>query len=369
MDDRYFWKKNLITSSTLIFLAIIQLILNIMTRYYWNPVQAKISGMSDFVDAGGDANSFGYLLGFLLLFCPVIVLVFLTRGAGEKKQLRFVLIPTFGVYVVSAIMLVQKLRPFKAILQDPYDALDKFVFIPMFLQAFLMGVYLLCIIIKSDLLLAKIIAVITIVISILYFIADAAYLAYLHMMDTFSGDFGLITAALILACYVLDVATFFLMLSALMSYCAMQREPIIEMRLELKMEKREERLREKQNIEENPEAPDKSKKKRFFLKGKKADDDEVIADEEALEAEVVAEKTPEAKPDTAEKPLDAKAVADATPSKVQPTAKKDDKEAAADAAPTKVQSDDADAEAEDADAPRQGTARRSRRSRINAKKT
>jgi hypothetical protein len=286
MDDRYFYRKNMITTVVMLFLAVIQLIINIGISYYWTPLQGKISGIEGFAEAGSSANVFGYLVVFLLLFFPPAAVALLSREAGEKTQYRFILAIPALTYLISGILLIKQLAPLAHVFEDIYSIVDNFVYVPMLAQLFITFAYLALVVIKPDLFATKVVGIITVFVSIIYFIADAGFFAYLHLMEVLDGEFGLVQFGLFIGAFILDVVTFFLFMSVHMTYCAMQREPLIEERYEKIQEKRAARRASKKAEESEEEYLEDGEDEPFL-----EDDIEVepIEDGDTIKIAVIAE--------------------------------------------------------------------------------
>jgi len=93
---------------------------------------------------------------------------------------------------------------------------------------------------------AKVIGSITMVISICFYVVFGMYVIYLQALSALGGSFGFSHFVLYLVCFALDTTTFFLMLSLIMSFCAMGREELLwakdkERRHRLAARKRKER--------------------------------------------------------------------------------------------------------------------------------
>jgi hypothetical protein len=98
------------------------------------------------------------------------------------------------------------------------------IYIPFIIAYVCLTIYYCFVILQPGSLFTKGMGVFTTVISIGLYVASGVYAAYMHMMDVLDGSFGTWSFILYLVCFALDAATYFLMLSLLMTYSAMCRQ-------------------------------------------------------------------------------------------------------------------------------------------------
>jgi hypothetical protein len=209
----------------------LQLAVNIYINYYWNPLQGLISGSKGFIEIGTKSNPWGYAIVFVLMFIPVMVVAFLSTKPEKNFKIRLLLLIPALTFLISAIIRLQQTMPFSESFKDIYSGFDNVIYIPFSLHLALTAGYLVLAVMMPESIVTKVAAVITIVVSIIFFIGDAGYHVYIYIMDILGGDFGIIRFGILMGAFALNVITYFLMLSIIMNYCAMYREPIIDRRL------------------------------------------------------------------------------------------------------------------------------------------
>ncbi|MDR1953421.1 MAG: hypothetical protein LBQ21_02945 [Clostridiales Family XIII bacterium] len=221
MDERYLYRKNFISAIMMIVLAVIQLVLCSGLGYYWNALQGKLAGIT-MEDSSG--HPLGTLFVFILVFVPLVVFAFYGFLNGEKDWVKVFLGVPCLVYGLSAILEVQKILPIEEKFKDIYVTLDNAIYLPFAVAYVILVVYYFFVLRFPASSVTRGIGIITVVISIGLYAANGVYTAYMQLMDVLDGSFGAMSFLLYLVCFALDTATYFLMLSILMTYCTMRRE-------------------------------------------------------------------------------------------------------------------------------------------------
>jgi hypothetical protein len=227
----YYFKKNLTTGVVLLFFMIILMALGSKMGYYQNSVQANFSGIEDLGSAGESGiNVAKNALINLLIFFPIIIMAL--GGAynprlGKNLFFRLLLLPPMAIYAISVFLDWKQATPFSEKFKDIYSSLDHAIYIPFILCFVIFIIYMASAIIKIDSIVTKVIGSVTMVVSICFYVMFGIYVIYLQALSALGGSFGLKHFILYLVCFALDVTTFFLMLSMLMSFCAMSREELL----------------------------------------------------------------------------------------------------------------------------------------------
>jgi hypothetical protein len=201
--------------------AVIQLVLCSGLGYYWNALQGLLAGIT-VEDSSG--NVLGTAFVFILVFAPLAAFVFFGFLTGEQYWVKFLLVVPGLVYGISAILEIRKVTPFAEKFKDIYASLDNAIYIPFAVTYLILVVYYCLVLFLPEGRVTRVVGIATAVISIGLYAANGIYTAYLQTMDVFSGLFGAASFFLYLVCFALDAATYFLMLSILMTYCTMRRE-------------------------------------------------------------------------------------------------------------------------------------------------
>jgi hypothetical protein len=249
MDDRYYYRKNLITATVMLVFALAQMMIGIGTGYYWNGFQAQLSGIGDIQTMDAASNVWGDILAYILVFTPIATVAYLSSAAGKNSHLRFLLVIPMFVYFISAVLDLKKILPFDESFGNIYAVVDHIIYVPFIVCYLVLSVYYVLVIALPQLLGTRAVGVLAMIIAITFYLLDMLYVIYLHGMGLLNGSFGVSSFILYLVCFALDVATFFLMLSVLMSYCAMQRERLLDI-------KDEQRYAQKQTAKNDEERPD-----------------------------------------------------------------------------------------------------------------
>ncbi|MDR1067935.1 MAG: DUF485 domain-containing protein [Clostridiales Family XIII bacterium] len=245
----YYFRKNLITGAVLFFFVIVLMILGSQLGYYQNAVQAQLSGVQNIQSAGGDLQISKNILANLLVFVPVIVLA--VGGAfnarlGKSRAFRFMLLAPIMIYGASVYLDWKEATPLSEKFENLYSAVDNIIYIPFIICFAVFVIYMIAVIVKPDSMATKVIGSITMVISICFYVIFGVYVIYLQAMSALDGSFGFKHFILYLICFGLDVASFFLMLSLIMSFSAMRREDLLWEREMVRRERIDERRRREQ---------------------------------------------------------------------------------------------------------------------------
>jgi hypothetical protein len=212
MDNKYYFRKNLISTCAMLFFAVIFIILSIRLGYYWNAIADSIPAW------------YGIPLIALALFAPVVSLALLGSMPGRRPWIRALLALPALIYFFSAVVELGKITPFKENLGDFDALLNNIQYLPFIIPLCLFAFYLVFVIAIPGYLVTRIVGVIAMVAIIIGYGLNAVVIVYEQLMAVLGSTFGMGRFILNLGCMGLDIAIFFIMLSIIMSYCALQRE-------------------------------------------------------------------------------------------------------------------------------------------------
>jgi hypothetical protein len=224
---RYYYRKNTITAAFLAALLLVFIVLSVVLGYYWNAVQGLLSGIDSPTHIVERGSIFGNLLIVICVCVPMILLAML--GARYKKisddpVWRLVLFFPFAVYVISLVINIVRVFPLSEAFADVYAVAENAVYIPTILAEIFMAAYLVLVIAQPAGLAARIVAVFAMIFNTIYFIANGVLIVFSQAMSLLGGEFGIQKFGFLLFTFALDIITYFLMMSLLMSFCAMKRE-------------------------------------------------------------------------------------------------------------------------------------------------
>lgn len=210
---------------------IVLMMLGSQLGYYQNSLQAEWSGIGSLQDAGnGNARVLQNVLVNLLMFIPVITMALggaFNEKLGKNPLFRLLLLIPMIIYGCSFYLDFLQATPFSEKFSDMYTALDHIIFIPFLLCFIMLIIYMFCAILRPESMATKAIGTITMIVGICFYVVFGIYVIYLQAMNALGGSFGLSHFILYLVCFALDVTTFFLMLSLIMSFCSMRREELL----------------------------------------------------------------------------------------------------------------------------------------------
>ena len=212
MDNKYYFRKNLISTCVLLFFAVIFIILSIRLGYYWNAIADSIPGW------------YGVPLIAVALFAPVVLLALLGSMPGRRPWMRALLALPALIYFFSAVVELGKITPFKEHLGDFDVLLNNIQYLPFIVPLCLFAFYLVFVIAIPGYLVTRVFGVIAMIAIIIGYGLNAIVIIYEQLMAVLGSTFGMGRFILNLGCMGLDIAIFFIMLSIIMSYCALQRE-------------------------------------------------------------------------------------------------------------------------------------------------
>jgi hypothetical protein len=172
----------------------------------------------------------GTIVVFSLVFVPLTVFAFFGTPGGSGRWARPLLLIPCLVYGISVVLEIQKILPLKEKFRDIYVALDNAIYVPFVIAYTCLTLYYFLVMLFPSRLVAKGVGVLTAVLSIALYVICGVYAAYLQVMSVLGGGFGTWEFLLYIACFALDVATYFLMLSILMTHCAMHRDIFLRRR-------------------------------------------------------------------------------------------------------------------------------------------
>ncbi|MDR0596151.1 MAG: hypothetical protein LBG50_01255 [Clostridiales Family XIII bacterium] len=225
MDDYYCYRKIKNTALVMIALVAVHIALSIPLGYYWNALQAKLAGIE--LGASGVPNAGDVSQGavaYLLVFAACAVLAFITTPYRAGRLRRLTLLPPLAVYLYSAYAEYEKITPIGEKFGDLYESLEYAVFLPYFAVAVFTALYIVFVLVIPAFRLTQAVGWAACIVAILSYFASAMFIAYNHTMSILAGSFGESDFYTYIVVFVLDVATYFLMLSVFMTYCTIKRE-------------------------------------------------------------------------------------------------------------------------------------------------
>jgi hypothetical protein len=224
MDD-YCFRKIKSTALVMIALAAVHISISNPLGYYWNALQANLSGVdltvSGVPEAGDQSQSIGI---YLLMFGTIALLAFVTSPGRTSIWWRLILIAPLSVYVFSAYAEYQKISPVSEKFQDLYESLGYAIFVPYAAIAAITALYIAFVIALPAFRFTQAFGWVTSVVAILSYLVTAVFIVYNHTMTILDGAFGASEFYTYLAAFALDVVSYFFMLSVLMTYCTIKRE-------------------------------------------------------------------------------------------------------------------------------------------------
>jgi hypothetical protein len=255
MDD-YCFRKIKSTALVMIALAALHIAMSRPLGYYWNALQAKLTGV-DLTVTGvpnpGDSSQ-GTII-YVLMFGVIAFLAFVTSPKRTSIWWRLVLIAPLSVYLFSAYAEYDKISPIKEKFNDLYESLEYAIFVPYAAIAAATALYIVLIIVLPAFRVTQAFGWVTSVVAILSYLVTVVFIVYNHAMTILDGGFGEGEFYTYLVAFALDVVSYFFMLSVLMTYCTIKREERWDVLEALAMEaEREEDEAERTAIHE-PAAP------------------------------------------------------------------------------------------------------------------
>jgi hypothetical protein len=203
----------------------VHIALSVPFGYYWNALQAKLSGINLTVQGVPEpGNSSQGVVIYLLLFGAVAALAFLTTPRRTSVWLRLVLIMPLSVYLFSAYVEYGKISPIGEKFKDLYESLEYAIFVPYAAIAGVTAVYMALVIAVPWFRGTQVFGWVTAVMAILSYLASAVFIVYNHTMTILEGAFGTSDFYTYLVVFALDVVSYFFMISVLMTYCTIKRE-------------------------------------------------------------------------------------------------------------------------------------------------
>jgi hypothetical protein len=225
MMDDYGFRKLKSSALVMIALAAVHIAISHPLGYYWNALQAKLSGIeltaSGVPEAGDSALGTGI---YILLFGSVAILAFVTSPYHTHIWRRLILIVPLSVYILSAYVEYEKISPIDEKFKDLYESFEYGIFVPYAAIAVVTAVYLALVITLPSLRVTQGFGWVVSVVAILSYLGSAVFIIYNHTMTILDGKFGESEFYMYLAAFALDVVSFFFMLSVLMTYCMIKRE-------------------------------------------------------------------------------------------------------------------------------------------------
>jgi uncharacterized integral membrane protein len=224
MDD-YCFRKIKSTALVMIALAAVHIAISNPLGYYWNALQAELSGVQltvSGVPAPGDQSQ--SMVIYLLMFGTIALLAFITSPRRTSIWWRLILIAPLSVYLFSAYTEYRKISPISEKFKDLYESLEYAIFVPYAAIAAATALYILFVIVLPAFRITQAMGWAVSVVAILAYLVSAVFIVYNHTMTILDGSFGQSEFYTYLIAFVLDVVSYFFMLSVLMTYCTIKRE-------------------------------------------------------------------------------------------------------------------------------------------------
>jgi hypothetical protein len=225
MDDYYCFRKIKTTALIMIALAAFHIAISRPLGYYWNALQARLSGI-DLTVSGipepGDSSQ-GTII-YVLMFGVVAFLAFVTSPKRTSIWWRLVLVAPLSIYLFSAYSEYDKISPIKEKFQDLYESLEYAIFVPYAAIAAITALYMILIIVLPASRVTQVFGWVASVVAILSYLGSVVFIVYNHTMTILDGGFGESEFYTYLFAFALDVVSYFFMISVLMTYCTIKRE-------------------------------------------------------------------------------------------------------------------------------------------------
>lgn len=225
MDDYYCFRKIKNTALVMIALVAVHIALSLPLDYYWNALQARLSGIEltvSGVSHSGEASQ--GIVVYLMVFGVCAALAFLTSPRGTGLLRRLMLVIPLLVFMYSAYGEYEKITPISEKFKDLYGSLEYAVFIPYLALAVFTAVYIVLVLAIPALRLTQAFGWVTCIVAILSYLAAMLSVIYRHGMTILEGSFGESDFYIYLVVFGLDVVSYFFMLSVYMTYCTIKRE-------------------------------------------------------------------------------------------------------------------------------------------------
>jgi hypothetical protein len=209
----------------MIALAALHIAISRPLGYYWNALQAELSGVEltiSGVPEPGDSSQ-GMLI-YVLMFGMVALLAFVTSPRRTSIWWRLVLVAPLSVYLFSMYVEYDKISPVKEKFQDLYESLEYAIFVPYAAIAAATALYLAFVIALPAYRVTQVFGWVASVVAILSYLASVVFIVYNHTMTILDGGFGESEFYTYLLAFALDVVSYFFMISVLMTYCTIKRE-------------------------------------------------------------------------------------------------------------------------------------------------
>jgi hypothetical protein len=256
MDDYYCFRKIKTTALIMIAIAALHIAMSRPLGYYWNALQANLSGVDltiSGVPEAGDSSQ-GTII-YVLMFGVVALLAFVTSPKRTSIWWRLVLIAPLSVYLFSAYAEYEKIAPIEEKFRDLYESLEYAIFVPYAAIAAVTALYMVLVIALPAFRVTQAFGWLTSVVAIMSYLVSVVFIVYNHTMTILDGGFGESEFYTYLLAFALDVVSYFFMISVLMTYCTIKREERWDVLEALAMEaEREENQAEATAVRE-PAAP------------------------------------------------------------------------------------------------------------------
>ncbi|MDR1495718.1 MAG: hypothetical protein LBS67_02195 [Clostridiales Family XIII bacterium] len=255
MTDDYCFRKIKSSALAMIALAAVHIAISQPLGYYWNALQADLSGVVltvQGVPEAGDSTQGVFV--YIALFGSIALLAFITSPRRTNFWYRLILLIPLFIYLFSLYTEYEKISPIQEKFKDIYESLEYAIFVPYAAIAAITAFYLILVIALPAFRVAQAFGWVAAVVAILSYLCSAVFIVYNHTMTILDGNFGEVEFYIYLVAFALDVVSYFFVLSVLMTYCTIKREERWD-RLEslaLKAEYEEEEDEEEEEIYEPP---------------------------------------------------------------------------------------------------------------------
>jgi hypothetical protein len=224
MDD-YCFRKIKSSALVMIALAAVHIAISRPLGYYWNALQAELSGVELTVKGVPEASASGQgMVVSIFLFGTIAVLAFITSPRRTNIFYRLILLIPLSIYLYSAYAEYEKISPISEKFKDLYESLEYAIFVPYAALAAFTALYLIFVITLPAFRVTQAFGWVTSVMAILSYLASAVFIIYNHTMTILEGTFGEGEFYIYLVAFALDVTSYFFMLSVLMTYSMIKRE-------------------------------------------------------------------------------------------------------------------------------------------------
>jgi hypothetical protein len=224
LDDTYLFRKIKATAIVMSVLVVLQIMLGRPMGYYWNALQAKLSGLDVGVTSGADEGSMQSIIVYIAIFGAIGALALLVSPGRKGYVLRLLFVPPIIVYIYNAWIEYNKVAPIKEKFEDLYSSVDYAIYLPYMTLALFMAVWLIVVAAIPQFRVTQVLGWVAVVIGILCYLVAGIFVIYEHGMAILDGSFGRNAFFMYLICFAFDVVSYFFLMSVVMTYCTIKRE-------------------------------------------------------------------------------------------------------------------------------------------------